>query len=493
MNQGNQQANQPNQPNQPANQQQQNQANQQQQVQVQVPIPIVKKTLSKWAIVGLDLQDAGFSKLHAKESSFSNDKVKYNLEPEKFEAYKNDLIEKINRMHSIECLSTLDDTNNACFIPKEYTKLTLDNIDEARELRWPGTDPIFNTQEEADRFTDEQLKTSCVGSYIHSSLTEAAKKQLRAQQDLFTVKDAENNEFFDGPSYFWNLADIVDPDNSHMIENVRKNLRSLNVKDFGFSIIKMLAEYKTLIQRISELGGTYDEDDQFIDFWDCLRTHKEKEFARYVRQEKDSYRKLSRANRGNIEGYIRDFSKKEISMKEDKEWNVMSPEDAMILALVNSIDKSHVSKSKDKKKTSNSDKKNNATNDKHDKNNLTDKEKLERKEAKIPDWKKQPPKSGEDKSKVVGEKKYYWCQKCRSGNGLWALHETHNDSFSYKKYEKKDEKSSGNKKVSFTSNTKTSSNAKDDEPSVTVSKGLLKNCKAYLAQFEDFQSGGTQS
>ena len=132
MNQGNQQANQPNQPNQPANQQQQNQANQQQQVQVQVPIPIVKKTLSKWAIVGLDLQDAGFRKLHAKESSFSNDKVKYNLEPEKFEAYKNDLIEKINRMHSIECFSTLDDTNNACFIPKEYMKLTLDNIDEAR-------------------------------------------------------------------------------------------------------------------------------------------------------------------------------------------------------------------------------------------------------------------------------------------------------------------------------------------------------------------------
>ena len=66
---------------------------------------------------------------------------------------------------------------------------------------------------------------------------------------------------------------------------------------------------------------------------------KEKEFKRYVKSKKDAYRKLSRANRGNVNTYIRDFSKKELDMKEDNEWNVVSQEDAMIMALVNSLEK----------------------------------------------------------------------------------------------------------------------------------------------------------
>ena len=75
-------------------QQQQGQQGQQQQVQFQVPPQvnvvqnqpaIVMKSLSKWGMVGLDLSDAGFSKLHSKESKYSESKAKYNLEPEKFE------------------------------------------------------------------------------------------------------------------------------------------------------------------------------------------------------------------------------------------------------------------------------------------------------------------------------------------------------------------------------------------------------------------------
>ena len=79
--------------------------------------------------------------------------------------------------------------------------------------------------------------------------------------------DTEGNEYFDGPSYFHVLADIVDPDNAHMIKKVRTKLRELNVKDHSYSVIRMLAKFKLLMQRINELGGTYDEDDQFLDFW----------------------------------------------------------------------------------------------------------------------------------------------------------------------------------------------------------------------------------
>jgi hypothetical protein len=255
-----------------------------QQVNPPAPPPIVLKSLSKWAVVGLDLTDTGFSKLYSKESHYADDKPKYDLQPERFEEYKNELIEKVNRMNAIECFTGVDDNNQARFLPKEYTLLTQDNVEDMRETTWPDAAnlPVFADQAAADRFTDKQIKNSCIGTYIHDSLTEAAKKQLRAQRDQFMVTGQDENEYFDGPSYFYLLAELVDPDNTHMIENVRKELRTLDVKNFGFSVIKMLAEFKTLTQRIDELGGRYDEQEQFLDFWDCLKTMKEKEFRRYV-------------------------------------------------------------------------------------------------------------------------------------------------------------------------------------------------------------------
>lgn len=55
-----------------------------------IVVPAInKKALSKWAIVGLDLKDSGFSKLHNKESTF-NEKImkKYDLNPESWDKYK---------------------------------------------------------------------------------------------------------------------------------------------------------------------------------------------------------------------------------------------------------------------------------------------------------------------------------------------------------------------------------------------------------------------
>ncbi len=208
---------------------------------------IVKKSLSKWGMIGLDLSDPGFSKLHAKESKFSDTQTKYNLEPEKFESYKEALIQKVNRIHGLNCMSAIDDDGTACEILREYTRLTRENIEDAMAERWPATDPVFNSQDDADRFTDEQLKSSTIGNYIHDSLTETAQKQLKSDQDFIEAGDSDGNPYFDGASYFYALADLVDPDNGQMIKKVQKQLRTLNVKDFGFSIIKMLAEFK--IQR----------------------------------------------------------------------------------------------------------------------------------------------------------------------------------------------------------------------------------------------------
>ena len=220
----------------------QNQQQQQQvppQVQVVAPPVIVKKSLSKWDVVGLDLSDAGFSKLHARESKYSETKPKYNLEPEKFEIYKEELVQKVHRMHALECMSVRDDGGNVCEVLKEYTKLTRDNVEAEAVNRWPNMDPPFNTQREADMFTDEQLKASTIGNWIHESLTDDAVKQLKADQAFFEVMDSDGNPYYDGASYFYAIAELVDPDNGHLIETVRKQLRTLNVRDFGFSVIKM--------------------------------------------------------------------------------------------------------------------------------------------------------------------------------------------------------------------------------------------------------------
>jgi hypothetical protein len=83
-------------------------------------------------VIDVDLSDVGFSKLDAKESKFSNDSTKYDLSPEKFENYNNKLIQKVNRMHSLYTMSAKDDSNNACEILQEYTKLNHGNINTAR-------------------------------------------------------------------------------------------------------------------------------------------------------------------------------------------------------------------------------------------------------------------------------------------------------------------------------------------------------------------------
>ena len=70
---------------------------------------------------------------------------------------------------------------------------------------------------------------------------------------------------------------------------------------------------------------------------------------------------------------------------------------------------------------------------------------------------------------------------------MWALHETHSDDYKFdptKKWGKE------KKKVTFV--TDTVPDDKSKEPVIKVNKNLLTNAKAYLAQFQDFQVGGSQ-
>jgi hypothetical protein len=451
---------------------------------------IVKKKLSRWALQGLDISEPGFSKLHSKESHFEKDGKHYDLNPETFRTYRDGLIEKVERMFAKDAFNIADTDTIQRDILKEYTRLTEEEVRANRDKTW--TDPsVFHTQAEADNFTDVQLKVSTIGSYINESLEAKAKAQLKAEENFFKVKDADGNTFFDGPSYFFKITEVVDPDNGQLIDDVKRSIRTLNVKDFGFSVIKMLAEFKNLKTRVMELGGTYSTDEQFFDFWQSIGTMQEEEFKRYAKQEKDSYSESPRGDRESIDRYIKKFCNKEVRMRASSEWNVMSQKDSMVMALVTMLDEQKTNSNVDKKPS-------NQNNSDH--KELSPEEKLKRRESRIPEWKKVPPAKGESNTMERDGRTYFYCTKCRDGKGMWALHTTENHRSDFKSKQQqcpKDSKEDTStkdpeattKKVSFAAAVKGDSS----NPSIQVKKSLLTNAKAYLAQFSDFPEGGSQA
>ncbi len=432
--------------------------------------------LSKWSTVGLTLTDTGFSKLHSKESQYEKDKTKYDLSPENFRTYTRNLIEKVERIHAVNDFQVNIRTGKNAYVLKEYTSISLTLMDQNRDARWPDAIPTSITnQNEANRFTDSQIKTSVIGAYIHESLTEAAKVQLHADSNLFKVTDLNGEHYYDGPSYFHCIARLVDPDNGHLVAKAKTEIRNLNVKDFGYDVKKMLAEFKNMKNRIYDLGGEYSRDDQFLDLWNSVKTLKEKEFTRFVRQLRDEEARKDVTNREPIENIIRDICAKQTRMEVDNEWNVLSEEDNVIMTLMGLV------------------KANSSGNSKKSKPNDETGESKARKPYVVPDWKKVPPQSGAATTKTVDDRVYHWCRKCRNSDGMWALHKEseHVDNFKRSKSDTS-KKNTSTKAVSFNVSDSLEDSSDDVAagPKLQVKEDLLNEAKSFLSQLTDFRTGG---
>ena len=85
--------------------------------------------------------------------------------------------------------------------------------------------------------------------------------------------------------------------------------------------------------RIFDLGVQYSKDDQFLDLWSSVRTLKEKELTRFVRQLKDNEARKDVTKRESIDAIIREICAKQTRMEVDNEWHVMSEEDTIIMSL----------------------------------------------------------------------------------------------------------------------------------------------------------------
>ena len=109
------------------------------------------------------------------------------------------------------------------YVLREYSSITSAMMKIKREEIWPNQAPArIVDQASANKFTDAQIKSLVLGAYVHDSLDEESKSRLNAQYDLFKVKDLENNYYFDDPSYFHCISQLVDPDNGHLVSKVKK-------------------------------------------------------------------------------------------------------------------------------------------------------------------------------------------------------------------------------------------------------------------------------
>ena len=127
------------------------------------------------------------------------------------------------------------------------------------------------------KFTDLQIKTSVIASYIHKSLTDIAKVQLLVDADLFKVLGLKGENYYDGPRYFHGIARLVDPDNGQLVAKAKTEIRNPNIKDFGYDV-------KNMKNQISDISRQYLRDGQFLDLWNPVKILKKKEFSCFVWQ-----------------------------------------------------------------------------------------------------------------------------------------------------------------------------------------------------------------
>ena len=340
-------------------------------------------------------------------------------------------------MHAIKefSVAVVTDTKN---LIQEYSTITNEDMVAARDQRWPDNPAVHSTQSEQDKFTDALIKTLVVGNYIHQSLTDDAREQIEADSDFFTVTDEDGAEHFDQPSYFYAIARLVDPDNGHLVAGVKKQLRTLNVKDYNYDVKRMLADFKNLSSRVTDLGGSQSKDDKLLNLWAACGTMKEKEFTRFVGELEDREAEKDPTHRSSINELIKKIYAKQTRMEIKNTWNAMLQEDAMIMSLVG-----YLEQAKDAPKKSGSSSNGNSSSKESNGNNSKPKNSYV-----VPEWKKEAPKAGEPKEKMVGNRKFYWCVKCRNSQGMWAMHQVHNDHFKVLKRQATSDKNISDQKTS---------------------------------------------
>jgi hypothetical protein len=397
---------------------------------------------------------------------------------EGWEDFKKELQDKSARCCLKSILMVNDDNGIARDVLTEFSLLNENNVSSFKHEIWTDNG---TTNTERFKEQDRRIKADLLATFLLESLTFSARKTIDQSKSDWTV-DYDGDIFCHGPTILWLIATEVKPDNGHLVDLIKTKLRTLTVKDYGFSIKLMLTEFASLTEEIGQLGGSYLENEQQLDFWRAIKTMEEKEFHRYVCDKHDDYRELDPTSRPTVKALIKQFKRKQTNMESDQKWNKLSVQDAQILALTTYL----TSKGYDSDASRNRRKRNATTPSDPEKspkrptkspNDTTTK----KRDFSYPEWRLEAPKEGESTTKEVDGKHYHWCSKDHGQykGGLWGTHteEEHKGGFSV-----------FNKNVSFAdavkdnSYNKNKSKFNEDSAQTYSSAKLQLDRKALLAQ-----------
>jgi len=93
----------------------------------------------------------------------------------------------------------------------------------------------------------------------------------------------------------------------------------------------MLAHFKELCIELDGNGVDYDKNTKYLNFWCCLETMKETEFANFVSREREDYRNQSASTQPKIDLLMSSLINKQTNMESNSKWNKLSIEQAQIL------------------------------------------------------------------------------------------------------------------------------------------------------------------
>ena len=127
----------------------------------------------------------------------------------------------------------------------------------------------------------------------------------------------DNVIYIDGAVVYWVIANLTQPNNDRLSERFFEELRRLHIKSFRFSVKNMLARFKEFCIELDGNGVGYDENTKQLDFWRCLETMKEPEFATFVSREREEYRKQPSASWPSIDLLMGTFIDKQTNMESD--------------------------------------------------------------------------------------------------------------------------------------------------------------------------------
>ena len=369
----------------------------------------VISTIKIWAVSPLNPMSSSFSKALENERSFKEtSEIKlFDLAREKWITYRNNISTKSDRCCLEKILSfplTNADIVNLDLV-KSFSQFTKKRVIEFGDTFWPAT-AITTGMSDADQnaINDKRILSNMLGEFLISSLALSAQNKVKIE-----VKDYQRTLdgviYVDGAVVFWVIANLTQPNNDRLSESFFEELRRLHVKSFRFSVKDMLARFKGLCNELDGNGANYDENTKQLDFWRCLETMKETEFANFVSREREDYRKQPTTSRKTVDSLLGTFIDKQTNMESDSKWNKLSMEQSQILSLLVS------NQDKDNKRSANR----NATN----RNAMNDDSGEQTKYQPRP-WRTKAPKDGAPLEKVTkGGHTFKWDPVGNNGTGFW--------------------------------------------------------------------------